>query len=206
MIAVKSLCEKAVMLENGIIKKIGSAKEVISYYLQRDQMSSGKIEWDEKTAPGDSRIKIKKIEVVSEGKCCGTPAVNKEIIIKLTYMNFVNNARRLVSFHILNSMNQQLFTSANMKSASSKYDPWVEKKYPIGLFSTSCTIPANLLNPGKHSIDLYLNETMDRDTLIFQKNIITFDVKESSEWRTDYLGAWVGAVRPKLLWKTEQIT
>ena len=205
MTAIKNLCSKAVMLKNGIIKKAGLTSEVINHYLHHNQMSDGRIEWESDNAPGDSRIKLKSVEVISDGKATGTPSVGKDIKIKLTYINYESGVRRLISFHVLNSMNQILFTSANTKSASLKYDSWVDKDYPPGDFATSCTVPANLLNPGQHSVNLYLNGSMSSDSIIKEESIISFEVKDTAEWRTDYLGEWIGAVRPKLLWQTEKI-
>jgi len=97
-----------------------------------------------------------------------------------------------------------LLASGNLNSASLTPDSWVNKKYPVGLFRTTCVIPKYLLNTGMHSVSLYINGTMSNDNIILKKHIISFDVKDSDE-RKDYLGKWIGAIRPKLAWSTEKI-
>ena len=92
-----------------------------------------------------------------------------------------------------------------MKTASLIEDPWVYKGYPLGLFRTSCTIPRFLLNTGMHSITLYINGTMAVDNIILKRNVISFDVQDDPDMRTEYSGEWIGAIRPKLAWKTEKL-
>ena len=203
--AVKNLCSKAILLKDGRIEKSGYPNEVIRHYLSCHFESTGIVAWEKHKAPGNDRIKLKSIEIISENKTTGIPPVDKAITVKVTYWNFEKDSRRLISFHIIDGLGQILFTSANTKSASIDYDQWVDEKYPIGLFSTSCTIPGNLLNPGEHSMNLYLNGTMASDNIIFMRHAISFQVRETPDWREDYLGEWIGAVRPKLYWKTELI-
>ncbi|MEI6056111.1 MAG: polysaccharide ABC transporter ATP-binding protein [Lentisphaerota bacterium] len=205
MEAIKTLCSKSVHINSGLILKYGNTNDVIKSYLSKSDSSNGKVEWQIATAPGVNGIKLKSMEVITNGKTTPAPQVNQEIELKLTYWNFENEARRLVSFHLKNSLNQIIFTSANMKSTSTNYDFWVDKPYPRGIFSTSCIIPKDIFNPGQHSVDLYLNRTMANDSEIILKDIISFEVKDTSEWRTDYLGEWMGAVRPKLFWITKQL-
>ena len=205
LVALKSLCNTSILIKNGHILKTGDTNSVIQEYLSQESTLEGKICWEQKNAPGDNRVKLKSIEIISEGENTAYPSVDKDLTVKLSYWNFEQGARRFISFHILNAMGQILFTSSNSKSASAQYDSWIDRNYPEGLFSTSCTIPSNLLNPGKHYVDLYLNGTMAVDHIILKKNLISFEVKETQEWRTDYLGEWIGAVRPKLSWETQQI-
>ena len=40
---------------------------------------------------------------------------------------------------------------------------------------------------------------------IAKSDILTFEVMEHSSWREDYLGDWIGVIRPKQEWKTEKI-
>ncbi|MHC9544287.1 MAG: ABC transporter ATP-binding protein [Vulcanimicrobiota bacterium] len=205
MVALKSLCTFSILLNNGNIVCTGDTGSVIQEYLAQKSNLSGIVSWEKDNAPGDSCVRIKSVEIISDGENTACPPVNKDIVIRLTYWNLEKDARRLISFHILNALGQILITSSNTKSASTDYDPWVTKNYPVGLFSTSCTIPANLLNPGKHYVNIGINRTMAADNFIFHKNAISFDVEETSEWRTDFLGEWLGAVRPRLFWETTQI-
>jgi lipopolysaccharide transport system ATP-binding protein len=205
MVALRSLCNFSILLKNGHIAATGDTNSVIQQYLAQESNLSGIVNWEKESAPGDDCARIKSIEIISDGENTAHPPVNRDFIIKVTYWNLEKDSRRLVFVHLLNSLGQILITSANSRSASVDYDPWVDRNYPVGLFSTSCTIPANLLNPGKHYVHLFINRTMAVDNFIAVKNALSFEVKETSEWRTDYLGEWIGAVRPRLHWETSQI-
>jgi len=52
---------------------------------------------------------------------------------------------------------------------------------------------------------LFINGEMVSDNIIIQRNVLSFDVQEDLELRKEYSGAWIGAVRPILAWKTEQL-
>jgi lipopolysaccharide transport system ATP-binding protein len=102
-------------------------------------------------------------------------------------------------------MNFLILTTANMKSACLVQDPWVYKLYPVGLFRTTCILPKYLLNTGVHYITLYINGTMAHDNIILERNVLQFDIQDDIEMRKEYSGEWIGAIRPKLDWKTMQI-
>lgn len=207
MEAIKNLCSSVFLLDKGKIQSHGIPSNVINEYLSTRESSSGRMTWEDmETAPGNHQARLKSVTIISEGKVTGTPPVNKEFSVEVEYWNLEKNARRLISVHVLNVLGHMLFSSANTKSASIQYDPWIDKKYPEGLYRTSCYIPGDLLNPGMHSLSLFINGTMANDNIINLNNFLSFEVKETPEWRTDYLGEWLGAVRPKLKWETKQLS
>lgn len=206
MLAVKKLCTKAVLLERGRNICLEDTSSVIERYLSDKSEYSGEISWhNPEEAPGNHQVRLKAIRVVSDGKVSGSPSVSKDIEVQIDYWNLEKDGRRLISIHVLNSMDYMLFSSANIKSATLVPDPWIEKEYPVGLFRTSCIIPKLLLNPGHHNITLYINGRMAHDNIIFMNNVVSFNAVEAQEIRKDYLGVWIGAVRPLLHWETTQL-
>ena len=145
------------------------------------------------------------MRIISDGCITGKPQWGNEIEFQVDYENLVADQRRRISIHVLDNSGLLIFSSGNIKSASLKCDDWSYKKYPIGLFRTKCKIPKELLNPGVHRISLYINGRGSTDIILDIKNIITFEVVESDSIQDEYLGEWIGAVRPKLDWQTEQL-
>jgi hypothetical protein len=156
-------------------------------------------------AIGNYQLKLKAIRIISDGSVTSTPKLNKDIEIQIDYWNLQENARRVISVHVLNGLGYTILTTTNWKSSSLTYDPWVDRKYPIGLFRTSCIIPKYLLNAGMHSINLYINGTSAFDNILLIKNAISFNAEDDMERINDFPGEWVGAIRPKLAWKTTQL-
>jgi len=207
MPAVENLCENAIVLINGELVKLAASKDAVEYYLSTQNKSiSGEISWEKnEKAPGDNRVRLKTIRIVSKGEICSDPICDEDIEIQVEYWNLEANKRRLVSIHLINNIDQMVFASSNLSSSSLTYDKWCYQDYPIGLFRTKCIIPKNLLNPGIHSITLFINIIGASDHLILEKKIISFEVKESSRYRTEYFGKWQGVIRPLLAWNTTQL-
>ena len=107
--------------------------------------------------------------------------------------------------HLFNNLDQMIFSSSNLSSSSLTYDKWCYQEYPIGLFKTKCIIPKNLLNPGIHTITLFINIVGSGDIIIHERKIISFEVKESPRYRTEYFGKWQGVIRPLLEWNTTKL-
>ncbi len=207
MPAVENLCENAIVLINGELVRLAASKDAVEYYLSiQNKSTSGEISWEKnEKAPGDNRIRLKTIRILSNGNICSDPICDEDIELQVEYWNLEANKRRLVSIHLINNIDQMVFASSNLSSSSLTYDKWCYQDYPIGLFRTKCIIPKNLLNPGIHSITLFINILGSSDIIIREKKIISFEVKESSIYRTEYFGKWHGVVRPRLAWSTTQL-
>ena len=206
MLAIENLCKKAILLTNGFATPFDSVSSAIGEYLSNKSDLSGEVTWDcPEEAPGNHQVRLKAVRIVSDGHVTATPSIKQDIEIQIDYWNLENYGRRLVSIHLLNSMGVLLLTTSNMKTASLTEDPWVYKGYPLGLFRTSCTIPKFLLNTGMHSITLHINGTMAGDNIVLKRNVISLDVQDDPDMRTEYSGEWIGAIRPKLAWETEKL-
>lgn len=206
MLAVRELCTTAVVLKRGEVDYNGNVYQAIEHYLTDKSDIAGEVSWESPaTAPGNHQVKLKAVRILSDGVLTGTPNIDKEIEIQVDYWNLEKDGRRLVSIHLNNSMGYMIFSSANFNCCTTIPDPWLQKKYPVGTFRTSCVIPASLLNNGAYSITLYINGVGAGDNIILEKNLISFDAQESEEGRTEFWGEWLGAVRPRLLWQTRQI-
>jgi lipopolysaccharide transport system ATP-binding protein len=78
---------------------------------------------------------------------------------------------------------------------------WHSRERKIGLYRSTCQIPANLLSPGVYAVTVIIcaNDYTD----YFQAdNVVRFEVIDSGEVRGDYSGGYAGVVRPLLEWKT----
>jgi lipopolysaccharide transport system ATP-binding protein len=207
MIAVQSLCTRALLFDSGLVVRDSDVNSTIDRYLRRDGSATGEVRWaTPDLAPGNEELRLNAVRVVSNGETTATPAVDQDIEIQIDYWNLTHGGRRLVSIWVLDALAQPLFTSANSKSASATYDPWVDRGYDQGLYRTTCVIPRFLLNPGQHRINLYVNHRGVSDNILFLADVIGFEVSDASRFRTEYLGKWIGAVRPLLAWRTEMLT
>jgi lipopolysaccharide transport system ATP-binding protein len=206
MLAVEAMCSKAMIIAGGKTAGLTPVREAIAQFGRVAAVEGGQVQWTTpESAPGDHQVRLHAVRILSDDQVTGEPVVDRPIRIQIDYWNLMLNSRRLVSIHLLNAMQQKILTSANQKASCLTPDPWIDMKYPLGLFRTTCEIPPNLLNPGRHSIDLYINGVGAHDSIILKTGIITFEVAESARFRTEYFGEWIGAVRPVLHWETTQL-
>jgi len=206
MASVQNLCVRAILLESGQINMEGSVSAVIDKYLGSGAGKTGEVCWaSPEVAPGDNRVRLKAVRVVSEGCVKGDVDISKEFCIEIDYWNLQADTQRVISIHLLNSVGTCLLTSANLPSASLTPDPWYDRPYPHGLFRTSCTIPGMFLNEGLHSISVFITGSFLQDVIIDIRDILTFNVQDTGMMRKEYTGTWIGAVRPQLDWRTVQL-
>lgn len=206
MLAIKNLCKKGIVLDKGRGLYFNDANVAIGEYLTNQAEITGEVSWDsQENAPGNHQVKLRAVRVVSEGQITGNPKVDKDIHIQIDYWNIEEGGRRVFSIQIVDEMDYLLFNSLNWELLPETGDPWVNREYPIGLFRTTCVIPKNLLNPGKHSIILHVHGKRIGDIIIFERDIISFKVEESDRIKNAYYGKHPGAIRPVLHWETTQL-
>ena len=204
MTAVENLCDKVFVLIKGKLKFIGSQKEAISYYSSNmSKKISGEIKWDEKDkAPGDDRVKLKAIRILSEGKINPKPEIDKDITIQIEYWNEVPG-KRWVGFHLMNSLGHLVCTPSNASEFTIKPDYWYDKISPAGEFRSTCTIPGSLLNTEQYSISLIINGSSSVDNIILVNNVLSFKVVENTSKINSHYSEIIGVIRPRLEWNTE---
>jgi lipopolysaccharide transport system ATP-binding protein len=207
MFSLQNLCTRGVLLESGQISMMGGINDVINKYLDSGREQYGEVSWAcPDVAPGDERARLKAVRVVSEGLVTGEVDISKEFRIEVDYWNLEPNSHRFFLMHLFNSMGVCVLTSGNFPSASLAPDPWYYQHYPRGLFRTSCTIPGCFLNDGLYSMTLFLSEMSVSGNIIFVRDILSFTVQDTGVMRKEYTGPWIGAVRPRLDWRTTQLS
>jgi len=207
MLAIQNLCSKSILLDGGQIAFIGDTKEALNnYHSQKVKPGfNGKIIWDDQNSPGDDRITLRSVSLHSEGQITANPKISNEITLLAEYLINKSGYIWVTSFHIINSMGITVLTSSNLKSVSVVKDPFVDKKYQTGLYSTSMKIPKFLLNNGDYSVKLFIQTKKYMDKPIVIDDVISFSVNDEIDMRKEFTGKWVGVVRPKLDWETKKI-
>jgi lipopolysaccharide transport system ATP-binding protein len=199
---IANLCSRTIWLDAGTIHAIGDTQEVISRYVSSGPQLGGDISWtDMNTAPGNEKVRLKAVRIKSGNSATSDVMIDKEVRIEMDYWNLQDGAILVSNIHLRDKMNAFVLASHSTPSASLMPDPWADKPRPRGLYRTVCVLPANFLNNDNYSIDVgILNGKLEWQ--VWEKNILTFMVHESGEMKKEYLGSWVGVVRPKLEWFT----
>lgn len=202
MVAVKSLCARAIWLDGGTKKSDGETGEVIADYLKDsdDELREGL--WPNiESAPGNNMVRLHRVRVVQKaGHLSDRISMVSSFGIEVLYWNLLPDNCLDVTLHICTEQGIVAFGTGTVEE-----ETWHGRPFPIGLFRSICYIPGNLLNSGVHSVKLLI--VKDQGRVIFSEdNILKFEVVDSSEARGSWYGKLAGAVRPRLRWRTEQVT
>jgi lipopolysaccharide transport system ATP-binding protein len=187
MNAIKNLCPRSIFMENGFIKFIGDTDEVIKRYLSHHQNSSLKQSFeDPRSAPGNEKIKLKRIEVQPLLANLLDPiTVNTPVNIEFEFWNNVEDIPINLSMHLYTISGECVFNSSTASIALSK-----------GLHKGVCEIPGNLLNDGIYTVSMMVVGEISYPLFNFE-DMVSFEVLENRQ-ESGWHGKWPGLVRPDL--------
>jgi lipopolysaccharide transport system ATP-binding protein len=201
MSAVTRLCDRAILIADGVIQKDGPPAEVASAYLLTSLSSSPEREWaDPRTAPGDSRVRLRRLRVrTQEGTTAETLDIHHPIGLEMVYEVFQPGGALTPYFELSDSSGLCLFGTQDLTRE------WRGTPRPIGRFTSTAWIPANFLSEGLHFVRALLFCPDPVSIHCDVRNAMAFHVVDRTEGegaRGDLSGSIGGVVRPLLEWTT----
>jgi lipopolysaccharide transport system ATP-binding protein len=199
MVALQSLCDRAIWLHQGKVMKEGASSSVVSHYLKTSFSTLTDRVWtDRETAPGNHQVRLHRVCVRPVG---GVPSdaitVRSSFLLEFEYWNQQSDANLALSFQLYNEQGILIFAFGRIQ------EPEWGSNIPLGLLRDICHIPGDLLNSGMHRVELFIGKNQD---LVYQHHdVLVFDVRDCAEMRGEWYGEWPGAVRPMLDWTIEQV-
>ncbi len=195
MIAVDSLCTRAICLHEGKVVLQGSPGAVTSRYLQEWLPTFKEVVYDDiDTAPGGDLIRLHRVRVRSrDGGPQDQITVRTSLAVEFEYWKLAEHSQLDLVAEVSNEHGINVFTTASLR----------EPPAPVGLVRSSFIVPADLMNDGTYRIKL--TAVVDGvNNIAHWEDVVAFEVHDAaSELRAHYHDEWPGAVRPNLEWKTE---
>jgi lipopolysaccharide transport system ATP-binding protein len=193
MTAIKTLCQRAIWFNNGVLTNDGDASGVISAYMKGAFNRELLKEWHESDAPGNNLIKLYKAAVLSNREnqiLMGDPFDLEFIFSKLSESVYQLD----ITIHLVDELGNLVFVG------STSYDA-VKNEVGRRKMRVVCSIPANFTHEGIYTISRLLF-VKDGGTILFEyHNPISFEVINPGNDRLGWMGGKEGIVRPKLNWK-----
>ena len=189
--AVSVLCNKAVLLNNGVVKTIGMTDEVIKEYTNHYQ-ESFKI-WDINKRPGDDVVKLNSIKLINkEQQQVFQPKINTTFGVEIEFEVFENNCSPTPNYHFYTSTNICCFVAIAETKELTK-----------GVYKSVIWVPGDFLNNQTYKVGIALTSLKNVDIHLYEKDIINIDIIENKIIRdTEYGGNIPGTVRPILISET----
>jgi lipopolysaccharide transport system ATP-binding protein len=202
--AVLQLCDRAMLLQDGQITREGSTHDVVAYYEEQTVGSGSRVVWDDLAdAPGNDLVRLRAVRVVDEdGAPSGTIDVRHPIGIEIAFRVLREGRPVVPKIKVLDQHGAICFNALDVS-------PRWNEPTPPGDYTTTAWIPSNLLNEGRHSVDVDI-VTLASPKLIPHASVYkivafhVFDPAEGDSARGLYGGEFRGVVRPLLEWTYEE--
>lgn len=195
MAAVKSLCTRGIVLENGNIKNIGPVENAVSYYL-----GGGGSETLNKRNFGSQYKRavftLDEISLKNKGRVGAEALLEDDSIELSTTITFHNDDahRYHLTYHLYNELGEAMF---------SFYHTHEPEKIKKGTNIVSCTFPPHFFQSGNFNLALFVVEDK-RKSIFSERDIITFTVVDGDRELGVYMGREPGYIKPRFDWKITQ--
>ncbi|MEI7937321.1 MAG: ABC transporter ATP-binding protein [Verrucomicrobiota bacterium] len=196
MVAVQSLCGRALFLSGGEAQVLGPVGEVVPLYLKTASTVSGRERtWtDLSSAPGNDLVRVAAIRVQPSGDSKdGLIAMETPVLVELDVQRLQPGKTVHCTFHLVNQQEVTVLTT------SPGYYPAA-----CGRYRSRCMIPGNLLNSGDYRLRFLVVE--DGSSVTFtDEGIASFSVEDLRKRETGCMGREPSAVQIPLAWRTEAL-
>ncbi len=203
MAAIINLCIGTVLLKDGFIQSKGLTKKIVEEYISTGNSTSGEVlEKDIIYRQKNPRAYFNAIRLKSKTGVSDSFGIGEEIQIELEYIVKVDGSIIYPSIHLLDNFGTCIFATANFNSANTDVDHFYNKPLKTGLYKSICSIPANFLNEKSYKVNAYLVPENAAEMAMVEE-ALTFNILDTGEMRKEFLGGWIGQIRPRMKWKTE---
>lgn len=197
MLAVDSMCTRAICLHQGKMVLEGKPASVTSRYLQKWLPAFKDVCYDDiETAPGNETVRLRRAQVRPLDETSPDQiTVRTPFAAEFELWKLAAHSRLYFAAEVYNEHGISVFATADLEGDTS----------PAGLLRVSFKVPADLMNNGTYriSMGIYLNGVGGYQVAGWD-DLLAFEVHDaSSELRSHYHDQWPGAFRPHLEWKSE---
>lgn len=192
--AIKSLCNKSLYLENGLLKMYNKTDMVIDNYIGRDLKTNVFHKNLRHIEKGNIKlIEARLVKAINNETIQFT--INEDLFLELAYS--LNEKSNGIGFTLIvyNENNEVLFGSVN------EFEKMYKTILDIGEYITRVKIPKNLFNNKTYYFEVNIFDNYFQNIFSLQ-NLLSINFEDSLECRNDFLGEYAGDIRPLLNWNT----
>ncbi len=196
--AIRSLCDRAILLERGKLMADGTPDEVIDAYLDagaNDTEHDGELFFDGEQRPGDDQLRLTQLRLLGpSGRPQSAFTVTAPIQIEIGYEVLRPIRGMRVNLQLLTHDGQIAFTTCDQDAQISEM--------PVGEYRSVCTVPSGLLNLGAYCVSISAGIPGVKRFLA-EPQKMSFVTTGASNGGSSFPEAWPGVVCPALSWQVE---
>jgi lipopolysaccharide transport system ATP-binding protein len=202
MVAIKSLCPRAIWLDEGRVRDIGDSSHVVASYLHSYATHETAQVWEDvETAPGNDVFRLHQVGVRAEnGSRLDMVTMQTPFTLDVEFWTLMPGINLHISLQFMTEEHMVAFCT------SASDEPGIAtRSLPSGLFRCSCRIPANLLNSGQYKINLLV--VRDMHGVVYEyEDLLSLEIMDLQKRSEGWFGRTTGAVCPLLNWTMECIS
>lgn len=202
MIAIRSLCPRAIWLDEGRVRDMGDSSHVVSSYLQSHATHTTAQVWDDvETAPGNDVFRLHQVGVRGEnGSRLDMVTMQTPFTIDVEFWTLMSGINLHLSLQFVTEERMVAFCT------STADEPGIAtRSLPSGLFRCSCHIPADLLNSGDYKINLLV--VRDMHGVVYEyEDLLSLEIMDLQKRSEGWFGRTMGAVCPQLNWTMKSVS
>jgi lipopolysaccharide transport system ATP-binding protein len=197
--AIRTLCNRAVLLDGGLVKAVGPVDKVVGQYVSAFEAGVAPTSWPTGEGPGDEYCRFVGLEIRQQGELVGSAArTSCPLEVLMTVDVGVASRALQVGFDVLTMDGAVLLQSCHSDVAD-------HAELAPGRHTLVCSVPGGLLNSGLYRIrpraSLYHTRwILGPDTAVDTGLQLVFDHSESTMWH----GGREGTIAPALSWRLEE--
>lgn len=198
MSAVKGLCDRGIVLENGLVSFNGDVDNAIDRYLKNENNSASK-SWDFSNAPRTKSFALLGAKVLNNNNEVSlNHLISSNIMIEFTYEILKENQLFTHGFNLFNSHNVHILSSHDKESET------LNTALPKGIYTKTIVIPGNFLAESSYNCSFAIMRYGPFEVEFHEMDIVGFNVIDevgNNTARGNYSGKFPGIVRPILNWE-----
>jgi lipopolysaccharide transport system ATP-binding protein len=194
MVAIQSLCRRAILLQGGQMALEGPASAVVSDYLRGIHRTNQLTRWSLTDALGSEELHIKEIRITPQKpRPDGLIDTTTDIQVETEFWILKNHVQLHIAYVLINDEGVVVLATGSPP-----------KRRAAGVYRSSFVLPGHLLNSGDYSLRLMIFR--DESNLAFQRDAIaSFSVIDDMKRDYAWFGRTPGAVQPPLPWTVERL-
>lgn len=188
MAAVKSLCKKGVLLENGMVKETGMVDDIVGHYLKGNNEIANHKYWAEPQIKGDG---FELLEIGIRKKDCDyidNISVDDAIELIVKYRITQKYEQLHLTFHLKNEQGIKIFSCSGGGRC-------VPLEHNEGVYEQRMEIPGNFLNWGSYYVDMYVVVNRHH-SFVRDFDIISFSITNKAKSIGTFMGREPGDITP----------
>ena len=199
MAAITRLCRQGIWLDNGKLREIGAADDVVAKYFAAGVQALGELTFRDRPAeaPGSEFIRLLAVRVRSkDGQVTTSIHADAPLDIEIEFEVLRPAASLRVGFSLTAHDGTVMFSSKDADTLDEGRTP--------GTYVSVCRIPGNFLNYGQYFLSIGADTPMIQ-THFFLDRSLSFTIEQSGGIGAHVSDGRAGLLRPDLPWTMRRL-